>query len=101
MRSEINKKLFEAATEPKNEFDRLLAKNTELIENLGEAQAAELYLLRRRCVRLCKLVPYSCEDVSEMSELVEYKNKSAVSELENCFRTAEYLLEKERASKLK
>lgn len=96
LKNELLKKLLNLADNPVNEFDRIIHNNKECLTGMSEKALSEIYTLRRRAEHLCRLIPYSREDIAELVESGAVSTGNRVAELEDCFLTAEYIFEKER-----
>lgn len=94
LKSELLEKLKEIAKNPANEFDRIISANADAFENMNESQLSDIYMFRRRCERLCRLVPYSRDDVSELVNFGDVRPDSRTAELNECFDSAEYIFSK-------
>ena len=91
LKNDLLKRLKEYADSPANEFDRIIHNNRETLDVMDEKSLSEIYTLRRRGVRLCELIPYSREDISELTESGEVSAHDKVAELEDCFTAEEYI----------
>lgn len=87
-------KLREAAANPRNEFDVIIHNNTDALERADEKQLSEIYTLRRKAEKLCRLIPYSMEDISMLAQSGEVDAHNKVAELNDCFSVLKYLLSK-------
>ena len=91
LKSELLEKLNIIAENPENEFDRIVSANADALIEMDEEQLSDVYMLRRRCERLCRLVPYSREDVSSLVSFGDVRAGSRTAELNECFDSAEYI----------
>ena len=94
LKSELLGKLNTIAENPENEFDRIISANAKALAEMNEAQLSDIYMLRRRSERLCRLVPYSREDVSALVSFGDVRAGSMTAELNECFDSAEYIFSK-------
>ena len=85
LKDDLIERLEKIADNPQNEIDRIILKNKDIIKHMTESQLADVYTLRRRGERLCRLIPYKREEIALLSESGEVSVKSKVAELENCF----------------
>ena len=91
LKNDLLKKLKENADNPTNEFDRIIHNNREALDIMDEKSLSEIYTLRRKGSSLCGLIPYSREDIKELTESGEVSAHDKVAELEDCFTAAEYI----------
>ena len=79
-----------------NEFEKYIAKNSELFESLSEDELSMLEMMKKHCKRLCNAAPYSKKIIYEMVECGEVGLRSSIGELYNAFNAAENIFEKNR-----
>lgn len=88
-KSQLFDKLTQIASEPENEFDKIISQNQDCLTLMTEEQLCEMYTLRNTSAKLCRIVPYSREDVASLIENNEVSPFNKVAELENNFMIAE------------
>lgn len=88
-KSQLFDKLIQISYDPENEFDKLITQNQECLARMTEEQLCEMYTLRNIAAKLCRIVPYSREDVASLIENNEVSPFNKVAELENSFMIAE------------
>lgn len=94
LKTDLVKKLTEYGENPRNEFDKIIHNNIEKLPELSEKRLSELYALRRKGERLCRIVPYSRKDIDELIGNEEVSVHNCVAELEDCFNIADYIFSK-------
>lgn len=82
------------AANPECEYDRIIAQNKKYIPLLSTEQLCTIYWHRMSAVRLCRLIPYSREDVSFLVENEEVDPLNRVAELDYAFTVLEYIFSK-------
>ncbi len=94
LKNELIKKLEYIADNPQNEFDRIISNDRDILKRMSEAQLSDLYMLRNKSERLCRIIPYKRDEIALLTESGEVSPKSRVAELEDCFTAEEYILAK-------
>lgn len=92
-KAELYNKLYAIAEKPENEFDKIIKRNKSILKNLNEKNLAEIYMLRKKCLRLCSIVPYKREEIAELVNNNEVKTDSIITKLEDCFVILEHIFE--------
>ncbi|MBP3939594.1 MAG: hypothetical protein IK955_09315 [Clostridia bacterium] len=82
------------AANPECEYDRIIAQNKKYIPLLSTEQLCTIYWHRMSAVRLCRLIPYSREDVRSLVENEEVDPLNRVAELDYAFTVLEYIFSK-------
>lgn len=95
LKTELTEKLEAVCVNPQNEFDRIISKNREILKSMDEKQLSDIYMLKIKGDRLCRLIPYSREDIHLLVESSEVEAGNKVAELEDCFKILEYFFTKE------
>lgn len=94
LKNNLTDKIIEVSAEPQNEFDKIIHNNIDIIVKADEKTLSEIYTLRRKAERLCRLIPYLREDIALLTESGAVDTHNKVAELEDCFSTLEYLISK-------
>lgn len=94
LRTDLEKQLKEICNEPQNEIDRIILQNKEKLNSMTEKQLSDIYMLSLKGKRLCKLIPYSREDIGLLVRSGEVETGNKVAELEDCFNLMEYFFGK-------
>ncbi len=92
-------KLSTIAEKPENEFDKIISENKAYLILMNESQLGEMCALRDYCAKLCRVVPYSRNDVASLIENNEVSPYDKVAELENHFLIAECIFTRLRGEK--
>lgn len=88
-KSQLFDQLANFAANPENEFDKIISENKDCLTLMSEDQLCEMYTLRNMSARLCRIVPYSRDDIASLIESNEVSPYNKVAELENYFMIAE------------
>lgn len=94
LKNELKEKLEKIADNPQNSFDRIILDNRGILENMSEAQLSDIYMLRKKCENLCRIIPYEREEIALLVESGEVDPKNRIAELHDCFTAAEYIFAK-------
>lgn len=88
-KTQLQDKLSQIADKPENAFDKIISDNKSILSEMNENQLCEIYTLRNNSLRLCRIIPYSREDIASLIENNEVSPYNTVAELENNFTIAE------------
>lgn len=86
--------LYAVAENPETELDKIITKNKEYLHMMSENDLGSIYMLRFTGNRLCRLIPYSREDIASLVENEEVSPYDRIAELENTFAIVEYIFSK-------
>jgi hypothetical protein len=89
LRDELICELRKFASEPQNSFDKIIGANAEKIDMLSTQRLSDIYTLRKKSASLCKLIPYSREDIALLVEAGEVDPTKKIAQLENNFSVIE------------
>lgn len=90
---DLLEKLSFIADNPENEFDKIIHRNKDLLKNMSEKNLAEIYLLRKKCQRLCGILPYKRDEIAELVNNGEVNTDSIFTKLEYNFIILEHIFE--------
>lgn len=93
-RADLLYKLTDIANNPQNEYDKIISVNKRYLLLLTADDLSALCTLRRKALRLCRIIPYSREDISALVENNEVSPFESVAELEYSFRIADHIFSK-------
>lgn len=91
IKTRLYNNLMAYADNPENEFDKIISRNSKCLNIMTEQQLSEIYTLRQLSAKLCRIIPYSREDIASLVENNEVSPYNKVAELENYFMIAEYI----------
>ena len=100
IKNELLVKLRTIADAPDNEFDKIIHDNRDVIELLDETALSAIYMLRRKSIHLCDIIPYSREEIDLLVESGCVSEKNRIAELCDCFSTADYIFAKAKGEKI-
>lgn len=94
LKNELLKKLEAIADSPQNEIDRIIAENKDILKSMNEKQLSDIYMIQMKVEPLCKVIPYSREEIGMLVEKGEVDARNKVAELEDYFRLLEHFFRK-------
>lgn len=98
-KEELLRTLLEIADNPENEFDKFIKENKETLYIMSEKHLCYIYHVRKKAHRLCKIIPYTREEIQMLIENKEVTVYNLVAQLEDQYNIADYYFTISRGEK--
>ncbi len=95
-KSQLLDGLLKIAEKPENAFDKIIAKNRNCLKTMSEDTLCEISTLRFEAAKICRIIPYSRDDIASLIENDEVSPYNMVAELENRFLIIEHIFERHK-----